>query len=170
MLKDFRLFRRDPVQWTQVLIFVGLLFLYFVNIRRLRYDQYYVVWVNMVSHLNIAVVGLLLSTFTTRFIYPMVSLEGRRFWMLGLVGVRRETILWSKFAFAVGRLDHPLLAVDPVERHDARRGGDDHGRPPVDLRGPLLRPVRDRGGAGAPRCPTSARSRPRRSPPASAAR
>lgn len=102
MLKDFRLFRRDPVQWTQVLIFVGLLFLYFVNIRRLRYDQYYVVWVNMVSHLNIAVVGLLLSTFTTRFIYPMVSLEGRRFWMLGLVGVRRETILWSKFAFAVG--------------------------------------------------------------------
>jgi ABC-2 type transport system permease protein len=88
MLKDFRLFRRDPVQWTQFLIFVGLLFLYFVNIRRLRYDQYYVVWVNMVSFLNIAVVGLLLSTFTTRFIYPMVSLEGRRF--------------WSKFAFAVG--------------------------------------------------------------------
>jgi ABC-2 type transport system permease protein len=90
------------VQWTQFLIFVGLLFLYFVNIRRLHYDQYYVVWVNMVSFLNVAVVGLLLSTFTTRFIYPMMSLEGRRFWMLGLVGVRRETILWSKFAFAVG--------------------------------------------------------------------
>ena len=102
ILKDFRLFRRDPVQWTQFLIFVGLLFLYFVNIRRLHYDQYYVVWVNMVSFLNVAVVGLLLSTFTTRFIYPMMSLEGRRFWMLGLVGVRRETILWSKFAFAVG--------------------------------------------------------------------
>ena len=101
MLKDFRLFRRDPVQWTQFLIFVGLLFLYFVNIRRLHYDQYYVVWVNMVSFLNVAVVGLLLSTFTTRFIYPMMSLEGRRFWMLGLVGVSRETILWSKFAFAV---------------------------------------------------------------------
>ena len=102
MLKDLRLFRRDPVQWTQFLIFVGLLFLYFVNIRRLRYDQYYVVWVNMVSFLNIAVVGLLLSTFTTRFIFPMMSLEGRRFWVLGLVGIRRETILWSKFAFAVG--------------------------------------------------------------------
>ena len=102
MLKDFRLFRRDPAQWAQFLIFLGLLFLYFVNIRRLRYDQYYVVWVNMVSFLNVSVVGLLLSTFTTRFIYPMMSLEGRRFWMLGLVGVSRETILWSKFAFAVG--------------------------------------------------------------------
>ena len=102
MLKDFRLFRRDPAQWAQFLIFLGLLFLYFVNIRRLRYDQYYVVWVNMVSFLNVSVVGLLLSTFTTRFIYPMMSLEGRRFWMLGLVGISRETILWSKFAFAVG--------------------------------------------------------------------
>ncbi len=102
ILKDFRLFRRDPAQWTQFLIFIGLLFLYFVNIRRLHYDQYYVVWVNMVSFLNVSVVGLLLSTFTTRFIYPMVSLEGRRFWVLGLVGVRRETLLWSKFAFAVG--------------------------------------------------------------------
>jgi ABC-2 type transport system permease protein len=31
----------------------------------------------------------------------MISLEGRRFWILGLLGVRRETILWSKFLFAV---------------------------------------------------------------------
>ena len=32
----------------------------------------------------------------------MISLEGRRFWVLGLLPVRRETILWSKFLFAVG--------------------------------------------------------------------
>ena len=56
----------------------------------------------MVSFLNLAVVGLLLSTFTTRFVYPMISLEGRRFWILGLLGVRRETLLWGKFLFAAG--------------------------------------------------------------------
>ena len=55
----------------------------------------------MVSFLNLAVVGLLLSTFTTRFVFPMISLEGRRFWILGQLGVRRETILWGKFVFAV---------------------------------------------------------------------
>ena len=102
MLKDLRLFRRDPMQWSQFLIFFGLLALYFFNVRRFNYDLYYIGWVNMVSFLNLSVVGLLMSTFTTRFIYPMLSLEGRRFWLLGLLPVRRETILWSKFVFAAG--------------------------------------------------------------------
>ena len=102
MVKDLRLFRRDPVQWSQLLIFTGLLALYFVNIRRFHYDMYYVGWVNLVSFLNVSVVGLLLSTFTTRFIFPMISLEGRRFWILGLLPINRDAILWGKFQFAVG--------------------------------------------------------------------
>jgi len=102
IVKDLRLFRRDPVQWSQILIFCGLLLFYFLNIHRLTYDVNYVGWVNVISFLNVSVVGLLLSTFTTRFIFPMVSLEGRRFWVLGLVSLRRETVLWSKFVFAVG--------------------------------------------------------------------
>lgn len=102
VIKDLRLFRRDPLQWSQFVIFLGLLALYFVNIRRFTYDIYYIGWVNMVSFLNLSVVGLLLSTFTTRFIFPMISLEGRRFWFLGLMPINRDTILWSKFFFAVG--------------------------------------------------------------------
>jgi ABC-2 type transport system permease protein len=102
ILKDLRLFRRDPLQWSQFLIFLGLLALYFFNIRRFTYHSDYVGWMNMVSFLNLSVVGLLLSTFTTRFVFPMISLESRRFWILGLLPVRRETILWSKFLFATG--------------------------------------------------------------------
>ncbi|MEN6451236.1 MAG: hypothetical protein ABFC96_12155 [Thermoguttaceae bacterium] len=104
VLKDLRLFRRDPLQWSQVLIFVGFLLVYFWTIPRFNYDAAaigtYIGWVNMVSFLNVSVVGLLLSTFTTRFVYPVISLEGRRFWVLGLTGVRRQTILWAKFFFA----------------------------------------------------------------------
>jgi len=102
IIKDVRLFRRDPMQWSQFLIFLGLLSLYFLNIRHFTYDSPYIGWVNMISFLNLSVVGLLLSTFTTRFIYPTISLEGRRFWILGLLPVRRDTILWSKFLFAAG--------------------------------------------------------------------
>jgi len=102
IVKDLRLFRRDPVQWSQVLILFGLLLLYFLNIRRFSYDMHYFRWVNMVSFLNLSVVGLLMSTFTTRFVFPMISLEGRRFWILGLLPVRRGTILWGKFLFAAG--------------------------------------------------------------------
>jgi ABC-2 type transport system permease protein len=101
LLKDARIFRRDPVQWSQFLIFFGLLGLYFLNTRRLSYDTSYAGWINMISFLNVAVVGLILSTFTTRFIFPMISLEGRRFWIVGRLPVRREMILWSKFLFAI---------------------------------------------------------------------
>jgi ABC-2 type transport system permease protein len=103
LVKDWRLLRRDPVQWSQFLIFFGLLGLYFLNIDRFSnktQDVSYVTWVNLVSFLNLAVVGLILSTFTTRFIYPMLSLEGRRFWVLGLMPVSRRTIVLSKFVFA----------------------------------------------------------------------
>ena len=83
ILKDLRTFRRDPAQWSQFLIFFGLLAFYFVNIRRLSYDVQSPYWRNLVSFLNLAVTALILSTFTSRFIFPLLSLEGRNFWVLG---------------------------------------------------------------------------------------
>ena len=102
LVKDFRLFRRDISQWSQFAIFFGLLGLYFFNLRAFNYNNAYA---SMIGYLNLAVVGLILSTFTTRFVYPMISLEGRRFWILGLLPVHRDQIVWSKFLFSfVGSL------------------------------------------------------------------
>ena len=102
LVKDFRLFRRDVSQWSQFAIFFGLLGLYFFNLRAFNYNNAYA---SMIGYLNLAVVGLILSTFTTRFVYPMISLEGRRFWILGLLPVHRDQIVWSKFLFSfVGSL------------------------------------------------------------------
>jgi ABC-2 type transport system permease protein len=100
ILKDFRTFLRDPAQWSQFLIFFGLLTFYFLNIRRLSYDLESPYWRNLISFLNLAVTALLLSTFTSRFIFPLLSLEGRNFWILGLLPLRRDQILWGKFAFS----------------------------------------------------------------------
>jgi ABC-2 type transport system permease protein len=97
LVKDLRLFRRDISQWSQFLIFFGLLGLYFLNLRSFNYHNAYA---SMIGFLNLAVVGLILSTFTTRFVYPMISLEGRRFWILGLLPVHRDQIVWSKFLFS----------------------------------------------------------------------
>jgi ABC-2 type transport system permease protein len=120
LIKDLRLFRRDPVQWSQFVILFALLVLYFLNVRRFSYSMYYAGWVSMVSFLNLAVVGLLMATFTTRFIFPMVSLETRRLWLLGMLPLRRETIVWSKFLFAVASLLFPcsllVLTSDIVLR------------------------------------------------------
>jgi len=100
IVKDLRLFRRDPVQWSQFVIFFGLLTLYFFNVRRFDYAGAMQKWVTIISFLNLAVVGLILSTFTTRFIFPMISMEGRRFWILGTAPINRDAILWGKFCFA----------------------------------------------------------------------
>jgi ABC-2 type transport system permease protein len=102
ILKDLRTFRRDPAQWSQFLIFFGLLAFYFLNIRRFGYSVQSAYWRHLLSFLNLAVTALLLSTFTTRFIFPLLSLEGRNLWVLGLLPLRRDAILWGKFAFAAG--------------------------------------------------------------------
>ena len=102
ILKDLRTFRRDPAQWSQFLIFFGLLAFYFINIRRLSYDVQKPYWRNLISFLNLSVTALILSTFTSRFIFPLLSLEGRNFWVLGLLPLKRESILWGKFAFSSG--------------------------------------------------------------------
>jgi ABC-2 type transport system permease protein len=100
IIKDFRTFRRDPAQWAQVLIFTGLLTLYFANIRNLFAADIPTSYQNGVSLLNLMATALLLCTYTGRFIYPMMSLEGRKFWILGLLPLERERLLWGKFAFA----------------------------------------------------------------------
>jgi len=106
IVKDFRTFRREPAQWGQVVIFSGLLVLYFTNVRRwLFLTDVEWMYQNGLSLLNLTTTGLLLCIYTGRFIYPMLSLEGKKFWVLGLLPLRRERLLWGKFAFsAVGSL------------------------------------------------------------------
>jgi ABC-2 type transport system permease protein len=100
ILKDLKTFVRDPVQWTQCAVLFGLLALYILNLRNLRYPSEHPMWRNMTTFLNLASICLVLATLTTRFVFPMFSLEGHRFWLLGLVPVSRSRILWSKFLFS----------------------------------------------------------------------
>jgi ABC-2 type transport system permease protein len=101
IIKDFRTFRRDPAQWAQILIFVGLSVLYFSGVR-----HYYAQdlsgrpFENGISVLNLTATSFLACAYTGRFIYPMLSLEGRKFWILGLLPLERDRLLWGKFAFA----------------------------------------------------------------------
>ncbi len=100
IIKDFRTFRRDPAQWAQILIFSALMVLYCLNIRKLFLGEITWQYRNGISLLNLTATALLLCTYTGRFIYPMLSLEGRKFWVLGLLPMEREKLLWGKFAFS----------------------------------------------------------------------
>jgi len=100
IVKDFRTFRRDPAQWAQILIFLALAVLYFLNIRRFYERDIGRAFQNGIGLLNLIAISFLMCAYTGRFIFPMLSLEGRKFWILGLLPFKRTRLLWGKFAFS----------------------------------------------------------------------
>lgn len=100
VVKDFRTFRRDPTQWVLLAIFGGLMMLGASNSRQFYKSDLLVTEKYVLSLVNVAATSVLLCAGLSRFIFPLISLEGRKFWVLGLMPVSREQILQGKFAFA----------------------------------------------------------------------
>ncbi len=97
IIKDVRVFWRDPAQWIQFMIFFGLLCIYVLNLRNVAFNFENPFWKTMISYLNLAASALTLSTLTTRFVFPQFSLEGRRLWILGLAPVGLGRVVRQKF-------------------------------------------------------------------------
>ena len=126
VMKDVRTFLRDPMQWSQALIFFGLLGLYFGSIRSFHYNRCPDEWRNLIAFLNVFAVAAVQCSLAARFIYPQLSLEGRAFWMLGLSPVTHGRILGVKFLVSVISmlavsislmvLSTSMLQVEPVVR------------------------------------------------------
>ena len=99
--KDLTIFWRDPAQWGQLCMLFGLLSIYFVNLRSAagmgRYQIFIPLWQSLISLFNIGATGFVLSILTTRFVFPMLSLEGRQQWVIGLAPVGRTRLVWEKF-------------------------------------------------------------------------
>lgn len=99
--KDLRTFLRDPLQWSQLVILFGLLVLYLTNMPNLRVELSASGWILMVPFLNLCALSLILATFTCRFVFPLVSLEGQQLWLMGVLPMPRGDILLAKFAFSM---------------------------------------------------------------------
>lgn len=99
--KDLRTFFRDPMQWSQLVILFGLLALYLTNMPTLRMQLAGWGWAQVVPFLNVCAISLVLATFTCRFVFPLVSIEGKKLWLIGLLPVPRGQVLFAKFAFAM---------------------------------------------------------------------
>ncbi len=100
IVKDFRAFRRDPAQWAQIIIFVGIGSLYFLNMRRFYEQDIGRSFKIGISLLTLIATSFLMCAYTGRFIFPMLSLEGSKFWILGLLPLDRSRLLIGKFVFA----------------------------------------------------------------------
>jgi ABC-2 type transport system permease protein len=97
VVKDIRVFWRDTSQWSQFVIFFGLLGLYVLNLRNVQYDWTNAHWANFVAFLNLGASSMTLATLTTRFVFPQFSLEGKRLWIVGMVPGGLRLVLLEKF-------------------------------------------------------------------------
>ena len=112
VMKDVKTFFRDPVQWSQVLVFFGLLALYFANLGSFDYSVLGGYWVNMMAFLNVFSVSAVICSLGARFIYPQLSLEGQGFWILGLSPTSMRRIVLAKFGVALaGMLSVSVLLM-----------------------------------------------------------
>ena len=101
MVKDFRTFRRDPTQWVVLTLFGGMMLFGASNFRQYYSADLTIMDKYAISLMNLSGTAVLLCAGLSRFVFPLISLEGRKFWVLGLTPVSRDQILRGKFAFAV---------------------------------------------------------------------
>lgn len=111
LVKEVLTFRREPVQWGQTAIIFGLLLIYSMNLRRMGYDLQNPFWITVISHLNLLVCCLALSTLTTRFIDPQFSLEGQRLWILGLSPLPLHRVLALKLRLSASVLSLIMVVL-----------------------------------------------------------
>ena len=81
-------------------------------------------WRSWIACLNVGAVTLILATLTSRFVFPLVSLEGRRMWIIGLAPLTFAQVVRQKFwmsvatsaAFTIGLalLSAHMLRLEPV--------------------------------------------------------
>ncbi len=115
LAKDALLFVREPVVRTQGLVMAGLLLVYFASLRSL----YTGLVANplhkqLIAVMNFAALGILLSAFGARFLLPLLSLEGRKFWLLRTAPPRLSYLLLQKWVFSalvLLALGQPMLAL-----------------------------------------------------------
>jgi ABC-2 type transport system permease protein len=108
--KDALVFTRDPAQLSQFFLFFLLLTVYVVSLLRIPHDLFGLGWRLLLYFGNLGAVSLILSSLTSRFLFPLPSLEGRSFWVVGLAPVERDFLLRQKvYAGAI-----PIVSIGAV--------------------------------------------------------
>ncbi|HET7600436.1 MAG TPA: hypothetical protein VFK09_09095 [Gemmatimonadales bacterium] len=112
LLKDARLFFRDPTQWSQLILLGVLIVVYLFNIQALPLfsgERLPGSIVTLVVFLNLGLAGFVLAAVAARFLFPAVSLEGRQMWLLRSSPLDLRAMFWSKYW--IGTVPLLLLAL-----------------------------------------------------------
>lgn len=93
--KDIKIFVRDPEQWSQLFILFALVCVYIFNIMHLPLGNK--VLRDVVSLLNVGLVGFVMAALISRFVFTSASVEGKCFWQVYTRPVTMQKFLMGKF-------------------------------------------------------------------------
>lgn len=124
--KEIRTFFRNPALWSQSFMIGAVGAIYFYNIYLLPVNAARMISFDIpqiLSFLNIAFMGAIISAMSARFIYPAISLEGKAFWILEKSPLQSKILYLSKyifysfptiiFAVLLSIISNRILAVPP---------------------------------------------------------
>jgi ABC-2 type transport system permease protein len=99
--KEFKVFSRDLTHTVQLVLLLGLTFLYLYNYQMLQGPtnvsaDIMAIWRVFLLLSNIALGTLVTTSICSRFVFPSVSLEGQSFWLLQAAPVSLRDILRAK--------------------------------------------------------------------------
>jgi ABC-2 type transport system permease protein len=111
--KDIKVFFRDSSQWSQLFLLLALMVVYIYSFKLLPVERsplptFFIQ--NIISFLNLGMVGFVTSAVAVRFVFPAVSLEGESFWIIRSAPLALKDFLWAKFWSSV----LPLLVLAEV--------------------------------------------------------
>lgn len=96
--KERKGFFRDVKHWSQIMLVLGLIFVYLFSIKSLPLDS--IDARSLISFLNIGVAGFVIAALGLRFTFPSISLEGRSWWVLGAAPVELKSVMRQKLIFS----------------------------------------------------------------------
>ena len=99
-IKEVLCFFRDQTQWSQLFLIGALIIIYVYNYSVLPLEKAPIQTAylqNLLSFLNMALAGFVLTAVTARFAFPAVSSEGPAFWIIRSSPASIKSYLWIKF-------------------------------------------------------------------------
>jgi ABC-2 type transport system permease protein len=113
ILKDIKLFFRDTSQWSQLFLIFALMVVYIYSFKLLPLERAAMpsfFLQNLISFLNLGMVGFVTASVAVRFVFPAVSLEGTAFWIIRSSPLLLGDFLWAKFWSSL----LPLLVLSEI--------------------------------------------------------
>ena len=110
-IKDIKIFWRDLTQWGQFTLLMTLVLVYLYNTRSVLHSSAF--FNQMVFNLplkcligifNLSLAGFVLANLAMRFVYTMISLEGRIIWVIRSSPFSIRRLFWSKFWLALSTM------------------------------------------------------------------